>query len=1427
MSLIPDTEVAMEDIHSLLPEQSQETAVCPQAAPQSMGATAASRPAAGQFRAFRRSHMTAALSMPVVQAHSPVIPLRKEASFSSSSDADTPMPASRPCPCSTHQSVASSGSNNFNKPRLLVRKKSGLGESQFTMKSGASSSAVIGLDQEHDTPCDEMINKLARLKSPSKDITGGLSQLGTSTGSGLTIHDKHYPSLGSGRAAPPPAQGAVNNGVAAQVPAPQKASALMKRKLILPSTPVGRPSDIFSSGSFNALNAVPAPLSAPHSAPAGFEQPHRKIPGQCHKSASDFEKAVIGLSQRSRSEPVLPSSLIRGAGMHLLAVSNRFISDREFKAYKSQQRQSSHHVYSSDFFFPSFDGRAKNARLLDEQKLSRMALARAPEFVCLNIHGCTKGDCLHGLQTSDVQKMRHEYMSKSASSSLKDVLHTELLLFYDRTTCVWNEVNVSLDASSSFKCCPISFCLLVGASASTAARVIQLVEDNMAPARKVLLPSRVLDRRTQVSLDWATLSSYVASLLSKHEADPAPGAHQPQRQTHISKMTWKQKWDSCCQYFRDADRVPGSKTMLKRVWRLEKRLKERRAKSHSKCSICSKIDADTQRLLGVNTDASRQQRDYLKRIFDEHEAWHLSARSVLDEAGLMSISDPRYIWTICVDAATQRNFELPKFQFRSPKNFAGRPFWSFKLMASYVYGDGFYPFLVHDAQKYGANLTWTVIWLTLTELYRKRGYWPSVIHIQLDNTKGENKNDIMLMVSAWLVASGKVKQVRVFFLPVGHTHIVIDHIFGIITIGLRRKELLLPRELMQNIDESMANNPQYNAKPTRWLHALWDFSNWAKQQIGVDPTLSRLFGGEVQDEDGTYTGMYDFIFNKCSTHMASLQYREHCSHSLRPATGPCRVIRSMPTGPPKLQEIKPAQEWAYFSTNYVLDTIILSLRFARSVFTVAGEQLVLDAWKAIIADVPTSICFLKQEYKLEFEFFDNTTLPRITTAGNTGTEEVDPDEASYEEWKRRFAGFRTSPMAIDPVLSSEQSNAEFQVAKNAYFATLGMHGPSIKQSSPVLMGKFVLVKPAGARSLRLGCVRSLGPMETPYSDNVTFTLLEYEHTPNDKVSGMFGTFKVKYTMTGSKRCESRMKCQRCEVVVFNAELKPVGKKDKVLSLDSLRCLAQSMPDEYPMPTTDNLPTTHITKPKAPQASVKRKPVQFAPVFSDSSGQEDSSEDDEEDEEENDEEFEDDGSEDDDDEPEEDEEDDEAKDSGDALGSSVSQAAESDNPGDVLAIVPPTLAGGTLVEKISVEDIKEGSLRFLFMGESSETEYTRMKYPIGLVFVRAIHGETLQAYWFQREGGRKDFDLNLKFQSYAKWWNDPRWLKKLKLKRNQSPTTDQIFANWFTSPVDIETVVSVEIPAALYNPPKVVQNDRLRLPTEFFTDILLPVCKASK
>jgi hypothetical protein len=95
-------------------------------------------------------------------------------------------------------------------------------------------------------------------------------------------------------------------------------------------------------------------------------------------------------------------------------------------------------------------------------------------------------------------------------------------------------------------------------------------------------------------------------------------------------------------------------------------------KSHSKCDICSKGDAELSRLLGNNSALAKEQRSRIIRALAIHEERHLGMRQILDDAGFKAMCTPREQWTLIIDAATQKNFNLPKFRGRYPKAFANR-----------------------------------------------------------------------------------------------------------------------------------------------------------------------------------------------------------------------------------------------------------------------------------------------------------------------------------------------------------------------------------------------------------------------------------------------------------------------------------------------------------------------------------------------------------------------------------------------------------------------------------------------------------------------------------------------------------------------------------------------------------------------------------
>ena len=139
------------------------------------------------------------------------------------------------------------------------------------------------------------------------------------------------------------------------------------------------------------------------------------------------------------------------------------------------------------------------------------------------------------------------------------------------------------------------------------------------------------------------------------------------------------------------------------------------------------------------------------------------------------------------------------------------------------------------------------------------GFYAEQLHIQLDNTKSDNKNYLMIAMSAWLVKTGRFKRVRVFFLLVGHTHVIIDQIFGAITKGTVGDELITPQDMIANINGTCADNPAWMAKPVKWLHCVFDYTTWYKTHFKL-ANIERIFDGDISCQDGSYAGMNDFLF---------------------------------------------------------------------------------------------------------------------------------------------------------------------------------------------------------------------------------------------------------------------------------------------------------------------------------------------------------------------------------------------------------------------------------------------------------------------------------------------------------------------------------------------------------------------------------------
>ena len=1129
----------------------------------------------------------------------------------------------------------------------------------------------------------------------------------------------------------------------------------------------------------------------------------------------------------------------------------------ELKAIKSEQRSSTG-LYKPEFFFPTTTSRHAGSNLTDEDRLDRQSLRRAERYVCIGTYGCKIGDCLAAFQSSDIAAFRTATENRRMSSTgvmtpWKQLMMNDLQHCWNRTTSVWEPVNVSLDQVNTVKICVVSYGLLCGCAPSTLRDALTEIKSSIAfgGALCTHVPSTAnpaVTAREQRTEDWCMLRSYVANLLDQHEAVPAPGAHQPGRMTHISKQTWKVKWRAAQAFFKDAPRVPGSKSMLKNVWKLETRLKEKKACAHSKCNICSKADTILDSLRGVNTEAAKVSRANAQRAIAEHEEMHLAMRTELDAAGLQSFTDPRSKWTLLADAATQRNFMLPKFKFRTPKKLAGKPFWSYKLMATYAYGYGFSPFLVHNSQTMGANLTWTVLWLTLTAMYKHYGFWPEEMHLTVDNTTGENKNETLLAMCAWLVSSGKVKRVRVLFLMVGHTHIIIDHIFGVVTVGLRRKELLVPEDLVRNITASLAANPQYMAKPVQVLHCLWDFSQWCVEQMKPVP-ITRIFKGNVQDEVGGYSGMYDLAFACHGTGLATLKYREHCSHPWLPeASTGAEIITMLPQGPPPFQKLKKWDAWAKVKNESVHDTIIMCLEFARSLGSDILSARVQQMWQKHFDEIPNTIEMLRADLRLSFEFFVDRHEDVLRIGMQNDTVCTEGIDEGYEEWKRQNIAIRTGPLGIDPVVSSAQSAAEFATRKAAMQAAIRTDpNPTVIASSAIFLGDYVLAASSpNASGVSLFNVVGIDGSQSVSKMDLHVRAVEYEHLPNSDIDGLFGTFKMRMLVVDGQvaRQQERKMIHRSQIKVFNVQVLKKKNVGSVLSIRTLRALALAMPESYPFPKPASIPDSHVEfsdgeddgqqreQPCSVKASRGRgrgrgrsatsvrgttraratRAVSSSDEDSDSSSQSSSQQ---------------------------------SEPSSEASGESSDMDCTAEGAADVPpAAVPPAAVPPAAVPPATVVDdpvllleapsVKPPVDKVIALNMVNDPEYLHFKYPFALVYVRSAKPFTV--FWFvvpddqlvakARNGQARDFKMKSgtkekKFLTLQKFWSESNWWKG---KAGTRPTEDAIMKYWYSSTAHTNWILPIDIPQS--DAQKVKMTDSFRMEISFLQNSLIPVCKAA-
>ena len=1129
----------------------------------------------------------------------------------------------------------------------------------------------------------------------------------------------------------------------------------------------------------------------------------------------------------------------------------------EAKRRKSYQRDTRGMPLTSHFF-PGQEAGDKYKNTLDSG-----SYRAGCTWICHGVFGCKFGDCSLALDAADVLQLRHAaiartsaLMTQTCSDDVKlakifeNDIHSLLQLDPENSSDTWSRINVKVDGQRTIPLCPSAYGVVLGLSGTSIYRATTSVRTGDAQGWRARCKSmRKEDQyksvnwtggtgRSQQVLDLLSIEQYVNSLVYKHEMCPAPGAAKRPVETHVTSKSWKERRRDMESYFGDKGLpCPGSKTMMKNVWRRCNRLKDKKQCSHSKCDICSGLDRLLMSLKGKNDPKSVKERAFALRVHKLHEKRHLGARNELDEAGFTARSNPRAVWTIICDAATSRNFQLPRFARRRPKSFGSKPFYQFKFLCTYSYGFGFCSFLLHDSVSGGSNSTCTVIWETLQRLYDHYGFWPDIIHIQLDNCSSDNKNEIVRALAAWLCDSKKCRQVRLYFLDVGHTHVIIDQIFGVITVGLRREELLTLECLVLNISTTLKENPSYQPKDCTVLYAVFDWESFFKQQCGiVNFTHANQF--KRQDAEGQFHGMHDFLFTRQPAGLSLMQYREQFDFPFLPENSHgVAVLRRLPTSMPELAKTSDRSAWGWKSGVDVKETVSLVLRCCTSAITSERQEFVQSRWKVFESNVPVITEMLNPDLKPNLRNFSAQKvefIPRLhaPSDGEPASATTCPDSFPENETElgkdKEFEDFcshlnvRTRPFAIDPCVSSVRSQTEVDIDMRRYECDFLLFSEAITDNTaPVLPGTFCLayVTPGNVGLCR---IERLGPLQTTRSEHIDIKVTLMAHTVGN-IPGLFGNFKEK-TGAGARAILHRRELivLNCLVISRSVKDEDPSKKNinkKFLSLHTLRVLSRILPEKYPVPDDKDIPATHLEKEKDTTKGVSStrtaakasKPTKVAGKAKPQARRKRLRE--------------------------ESDSDSESGTGSDSSGSGSGKDGDGDSSSDDSdssdddavsrgAPAHPAASSHPQLPATSTKfDHKEGTLVFCNM--DSERKWGKQKYRVCPAFLEAIKPDgTFRIRWFTITQKDTNWDGDVKFVRHFK---DPKFFTELK-KNKKKVTNEHIDQCWSSQDWCKEDCLPLKVPSEMYNVKNAFspqdKHDKLVLTASWVSEYLSAACRES-
>ena len=653
------------------------------------------------------------------------------------------------------------------------------------------------------------------------------------------------------------------------------------------------------------------------------------------------------------------------------------------------------------------------------------------------------------------------------------------------------------------------------------------------------------------------LEGWLRAYYGRHaEHDPVPGAKRTEQFSAPSEAA-DVTYDLYKKSFGDQ---ALKKTRFKALLKVFKKafVHDSGKSNHGHCDECQRLKEGIKMYRAV-PDARREWEDDLK----DHKLTVDIERQEMDDAGARSILSPWEVLTIQVDAATQANFMLPRVKGTKTKGAAAWTRLKQKIFGTFAFGAGSRIWLVPPCIKAGADLTITIVHLAvLAALVDRGGVLPQELHLQLDNTSGDNKNEAMVLYAAWLVETGQVLRVRLFFLPKGHTHILIDQLFGRITVGCRGKTIPSVADLLRIISEQMARKSarKYSFKSAESLQHTWSWTEFLR-------SARRHTIGGMNTAEFNYGGYHDLLITADSEGSARFSCRQSSQSTFYEPQDQPQGALIWKDGPPRgLPGVAPF----FLPTEWGRDAIMASVRavedLLKTTLSLSQLQTMRHNWENTFAAMPSSSADLRADQVSSCTLWTAIAAPDQRAARHLDIERVNAQGSEIE-----------NPV-ICTLTCSGRTKAQVDADIRSFKAGLIANSSGDLDRFPVFPGSFVLARATTAAQVQLVQVVKLLQRGMYTSRSLSFSVTVFSHNPQRNVPGLYGTFQPQEgTAAGGKRSKRARKFEtmtisRDNVVLYHVFPDPVktGKGHFKLALNTLKRLHEQdsiQPYHQPPPLT--------------------------------------------------------------------------------------------------------------------------------------------------------------------------------------------------------------------------------------------------------------------